>query len=171
MHEAGGAGAKRLKFSDAALGLIVLIVGAVIVVTANGFPDMAGMTYGPAFFPTLIGIGFCLCGLSLLATRLLARRHGEEGAWITFPVWFGDRQAVSRALGVVVAVIAYALLSGWLGFLLTVFLITAGLLVLLDVSKPVTVAVAIALPLLLHHGFSVILRVPLPRGPIELFLY
>ncbi|MGI9418757.1 MAG: tripartite tricarboxylate transporter TctB family protein [Geminicoccaceae bacterium] len=160
-----------MTFSDAALGLIVLIAGVVIVFVANGFPEMAGMTYGPAFFPTLIGVGFGLCGLSLLISGVLAWRREDAGAWLTLPGWLGDRRASMRASGVVVAVIAYALLSGWLGFLLTVFLITAGLLLLLDVSKPVSAAIAVALPLILHYGFSVILRVPLPRGPIESFLY
>ena len=160
-----------MKFDDAALGLIVLIAGAAIVVTASGFPEMAGMTYGPAFFPTLIGIGFGLCGLALLVSGLLARKRQEAGPWLALPDWFGDRTAVMRAIGVLLAVVAYALLSGWLGFLLTVFLITAGLLLLLQVTKLVSAALAIALPLLLHYGFSVLLRVPLPRGPIEVLLY
>lgn len=160
-----------MTFGDAALGLIVLIAGAAIVVTANGFPEMAGMTYGPAFFPSLIGIGFCLCGLSLLISGLLARRREAGAPSLTLPAWFQDRRAVMRAFGVVLAVIAYALFSGWLGFLLTVFLITVGLLLLLDVSKRITVPIAIGLPLLLHYGFATVLRVPLPRGPLEFLLY
>lgn len=160
-----------MTFNDAALGLIILIAGAAIVFVASGFPEMAGMTYGPEFFPTLIGAGFCLCGLSLLASGLLAHRRGDGGPLIIWPSWFGDRLAVFRALGIVAAVIAYALFSGWLGFLLTVFLITAGLLMLVNASKPLTVAIAIGLPLILHYGFSIILRVPLPRGPLERFLF
>lgn len=160
-----------MTFNDAALGLIVFLAGAAIIFTANGFPEMAGMTYGPEFFPTLIGVGFCLCGLSLLVSGLLARSRGDGGALITLPAWFGDRLAVLRALGIVVAVIAYALLSGWLGFLLTVFLITAGLLLLMNVSKLITVPIALGLPLILHYGFSIILRVPLPRGPLEIFFF
>ena len=156
-----------MTFNDAALGLIVLLVGAVIVVVANGFPEMAGMTYGPAFFPTLIGIGFGLCGLSLLVSGLLATRGDDVRPWVTLPAWFGDRTAVLRALAIIVAVIGYALLVGWLGFLLTAFLITAGLLLLLDVPKLVTVLISLVLPIALHYGFSVMLRVPLPRGPLE----
>lgn len=160
-----------MTFSDAALGLIVFLAGAAIVFTAGGFPEMAGMTYGPDFFPTLIGAGFCLCGTALLVSGLLARIRGEGAAPVTFPTWFGDRLAVLRALGIVAAVIAYALLVGSLGFLLTVFAITAFLLLLLGAPKSVTAVMAILLPLILHYGFSIILRVPLPRGPLERFFF
>jgi len=160
-----------LKFNDAALGLIVFLAGAAIIVTASGFPEMAGMTYGPEFFPTLIGAGFCLCGLSLLASGLLRRQRQGCSPWLLLPTWFGDRLAVFRALGIVGAVIAYAVFSGWLGFLLTVFLITAGLLFLMNVSTLIMAPIAIALPLILHYGFSIILRVPLPRGPLEQFFF
>jgi putative tricarboxylic transport membrane protein len=90
---------------------------------------------------------------------------------LTLPAWFDDRVAIMRAIGVVLAVVAYALFSGWLGFLLTVFLITAGLLFLMNASMLITLPVAIGLPLVLHYGFSVMLRVPLPRGPIEQFFF
>lgn len=160
-----------MTFNDAALGLIVLLAGAAIVVTASGFPEMAGMAYGPEFFPILIGIGFCLCGLSLLVSGLVAQRGGARMPLLTLPAWFDDRVAIMRAIGVVLAVVAYALFSGWLGFLLTVFLITAGLLFLMNASMLITLPVAIGLPLVLHYGFSVMLRVPLPRGPIEQFFF
>ncbi|MEM7041682.1 MAG: tripartite tricarboxylate transporter TctB family protein [Pseudomonadota bacterium] len=160
-----------MKFDDAALGLIVLIAGAAIIFTASGFPEMAGMAYGPAFFPTLIGIGFGLCGVSLLVSGLLAWKREGAVTWLVLPGWFNDRTASMRAIGVLMAVVAYALLSNWLGFLLIVSLITAALLLLFGVSKPLTAVIAIVLPLLLHYGFSVLLRVPLPRGPIEMLLY
>lgn len=160
-----------MTFNDAALGLIVLLAGAAIVFTASGFPEMAGMAYGPEFFPTLIGIGFCLCGLSLLASGFLAQRGGGRAPLVALPAWFGDRLAVVRAIGVVAAVAAYALFVGMLGFHLTVFLITAALLHLLDAPKLVTAAISVILPLVLHYGFSIILRVPLPRGPFEQFFF
>lgn len=160
-----------MRFNDAALGLIVFLAGAAIAFTANGFPEMAGMVYGPEFFPTLIGIGFCLCGVSLLASGLLARRRGDGGPLATLPVWFGDRLAVVRALGIIGAVVAYALLVGTLGFLLTVFAISVILLLLLDAPKRIAVPIAIGLPLILHYGFSIILRVPLPRGLLESFFF
>ena len=31
------------------------------------------MAYGPEFFPILVGIGFCFCGLVLIAGDLRAR--------------------------------------------------------------------------------------------------
>ncbi|MGF1475975.1 MAG: tripartite tricarboxylate transporter TctB family protein [Geminicoccaceae bacterium] len=155
-----------MTFNNSALGVLVIAFGGAIILQAWAFPEIPGMAYGPDFFPILIGIGFCLCGLSLLGSALLPSA-GTIGPWVTWPAWFGDRGAVVRGIAVIVAVLFYALLVDVLGFLLTVFVITAGLFGVLGAPRLVAVLVSLLLPPILHYGFSVALRVPLPRGILE----
>ncbi len=159
-----------MRFSDFALGLGVAVFGIAVLLHVRTFPEIPGMQYGPAFFPGLIGAAFLICGVALVVGSVvrgaaLTERFAER------PAWFGDRLAVWRAVGVVLSVVAYALVSPVLGFLLTVALLTAGLLLLMGVRWVVVVPLMVLLPLFLHYGFAQGLRVPLPRGPLELLLF
>ncbi len=157
-----------MKLNDLALGLIVAAFGGWVILHVRGFPDMAGMTYGPAFFPGLIGGAFLICGALLAVSALL---DPARGPFATRPAWTRDPLAVARAAGVLAAVVLYALLAPRLGFLLTVFLLTAGLLALMGVRARLIAPIALVLPVALHYGFSVALRVPLPRGALETMLF
>ena len=125
---------------------------------------MAGMEYGPAFFPGLIGGAFMICGVFLMISGV---NNPDRGPAFVRPEWTRDPLAVARAAGVLAAVVLYALIAPHLGFILTVFLLTAGLLALMGVRPLVIAPTAFILPLVLHFGFSMALRVPLPRGPVE----
>lgn len=160
-----------MKLNDMALGVVITALGAAIIYHARGFPDMAGMEYGPAFFPTLIGAGFAICGVSLLGNGALAVLRGTADPWVVRADWMGTRLNTMRALGVIVAVIAYVFLVESAGFLLTVFVVTLALLVLLGNGAFRSLSIAIILPLILYYAFQIGLRVPLPRGPIEMMFF
>lgn len=158
-----------MKINDVFLGLIMLVIGVVIALHAQTFPVMAGMQYGPEFFPTIIGGGIALCGLGMVA-NWAAFRHGPKQPWVVIPEWMGSRINVLRALGILGAVVFYIVASPFLGFILTIFLTTLGLLLLLANPLWLSLSIALILPAILHFGFSVGLRVPLPRGVIEKLL-
>ncbi|MFK7763977.1 MAG: tripartite tricarboxylate transporter TctB family protein [Roseobacter sp.] len=159
-----------MKINDAFMGLIMLVIGVSIVLHARTFPVMAGMQYGPEFFPTIIGSGIALCGLGMVARWIAIRGQGAQEPWVTVPDWMGSRINVLRALGVLGAVVFYIVASPSLGFMLTIFLTTLGLLLLLANPLWLSTTIALILPVVLHFGFSVGLRVPLPRGVIEKLL-
>lgn len=158
-----------MKLNDMFLGLIMLVVGVVIALHAQTFPEMAGMQYGPEFFPTLIGIGIALCGLGMVVSSAVSRDSAAE-PWVTAPAWMGSWINVLRALGVLGAVVFYVVASPILGFMLTIFLTALGLLLLLANPLWLSLLIALILPVVLHYGFAVGLRVPLPRGIIEKLL-
>lgn len=160
-----------MKLNDALLGLLMLIIGTSVVLHAQTFPIMAGMQYGPEFFPTVIGSGMALCGAGMLVSWALARRKGATEPWIIVPDWMGTPLNLARALGILFAVVFYILAAPFLGFILTVFLTAFGLLVLLGNRLWISGVIACILPVVLHLGFSVGLRVPLPRGLIEVALF
>lgn len=156
-----------MRFNDLTLGIIVAALGLAVIIAAGRFPDMAGMAYGPAFFPTLIGAGFCLCAVLLIISGLRAR----VGPAMARPAWFYDRLAVARAAAVLLAIAFYVLTSPLIGMLACVFIITLLLARLLGVGWLGSMALALALPPLLHGVFAVLLRVPLARGWLENSLF
>ncbi|HFQ15016.1 MAG TPA: tripartite tricarboxylate transporter TctB family protein [Rhodobacteraceae bacterium] len=160
-----------MKFSDLVLGLIVGAIGVAVMVTAAGFPQMAGMAYGPEFFPILLGAGFCLCGLSLLVSGLKQRRTAPGIPLVRMAAWMSDGAALRRVAMVFATVIFFILVSDHAGFLLTSMIAMLALLLALGATWLQTSLVAIAFPLLVHFLFSNALRVPLPRGVIETWLF
>ena len=153
-----------MRFNGLLLGLLVLGAGAAIILEARTFPEMGGMEYGPDFFPVLIGAGFALCGLALIVEAAAGR---ERGPLVTLDPWMRQALPLVRAAAVPAAVAFFALAVQALGFLLTMTAIALGLLLLMGAPWRWSVPLALLMPLALHYGFSVLLRVPLPRGPVE----
>lgn len=160
-----------MRLNDLALGCIALLLGLGVIFEASRFPEMAGMEYGPDFFPKLIGTAFVLVGLGLIAQGGLARLAGRHEPLVQLEAWWSDRASVIRAVAVVIAVPAYALLAGHLGFILTVALIALALLAVMGARWWQAVPVVLLLPFVLHKGFADLLRVPLPRGVVEAWLF
>jgi putative tricarboxylic transport membrane protein len=130
---------------------------------------MPGQDYGPALFPVLIGIGFLICGLILVASgvrRLRTEPLFAGGAWLRSPHHLVDFLAVVGGL------VAYILVSDWLGFIPTAFLLLFGWLVLFRGGKPVSsAAIALVATLVVNYAFTQLLLVPLPLGLLQPILY
>lgn len=160
-----------MKFNDMALGVFMTAFGGGVALHAQTFPIMAGMQFGPEFFPTIIGVGMAICGMGLMSKWAIATRRGEGNPWVTRPDWMQDRISLIRAMGVLLAVVFYVIAVPYLGFLLTMFLTTFGLLALLGNALWLSGLIALVLPAILHLSFSIGLRVPLPRGVLETLLF
>ena len=161
-------GGEAVRFNGVLLGLLVLAAGAAIILEARTFPAMGGMDYGPDFFPVLIGAAFCLCGVALIAEAATAR---SRGPLVVLAPWIREPMPLLRAACVPASIAVYVLAVPVLGFLLTMALIAFGLLAVMGAPWRWSVPVALLMPLALHYGFSVALRVPLPRGPVERLLF
>jgi len=156
-----------VKFNDAALALLIGILGAAIILEASTFPEMAGMAYGPEFFPILLGIGFLICATFLAINAVRSAAAGNRSPLLQLAPWFADKMAVLRVVTVLAVVIFFVAAANSLGFLLTTGI---GALVSLTVLRAGTFQIAsisVAFPLAAHFVFSSVLRVPLPRGVIE----
>ncbi len=160
-----------MKVNDAFLGILMLTLGVAIVLHAQTFPVMAGMEYGPEFFPSLIGSGIALCGFGMVVSWGITARKGAAEPWVTIPDWMRTPINLLRAFGILASVVFYILAAPTLGFILTMFLTTFGLLLLLANPLWLCAVIAVILPAILHIGFSTGLRVPLPRGIIERLLF
>ena len=160
-----------MKLGDLPLGVLAGLFGLAVILEAASFPEMAGMAYGPEFFPTLLGIGFCLCGVALIAGDLRARLSATARPLFTVEPALKQRKAQLRAAAVLVTVVAFILLAKPLGFILALALLLFFLLRCLAAGWIVSLTIALALPFALHFCFTNLLRVPLPRGLVETLLF
>ncbi len=135
------------------------IVGLAAVLLARDFPPIPGQAYGPALFPTVLGAGLVLC-----AVLVALQPPGPSSPPAT------ARRRVA-ALGVVLAPVVVML--GWdvLGWPLLAFGLGATLLMLAGTRPLVALAAGVGLAALTWVIFAMLLRVPLPRGPLSFLPY
>jgi len=153
-----------MRLNDAVFGVLLLLLGAFIINEARGFPDLPGQSYGPAFFPNVVGTLLAICGV-LLIGRGIAERH--ELTFARFGPWARSPRHVVNFILVPVALVAYILLSDTVGFVPMSFVILAVLLYRFGCSMVATVGLAACATLLIHALFYKFLLVPLPWGVLE----
>jgi len=151
-----------MRLNDAVFGVILLLFSAAMIAYARTFPEMPGQDYGPALFPTLIGVGLGACGLVLVVSGIGARRAG--GALIGFGDWLASPRHRANLVLVLACMVFYILASDWLGFIPCSLLILSLLTWRLGARPAMALAVAVVATLAIHTAFYEFLRVPLPWG-------
>jgi putative tricarboxylic transport membrane protein len=158
-----------VRINDAVIGAVLMLFALAMIWHTRTFPAMPGQHYGPAVFPVLIGIGFLITGLILIVSGL--RRRKTE-PWFTGGGWLRSRRHVLGFLAVIGGLVAYILVSDWLGFIPTALLLLFGWLVLFRNGKPVSsLVIALAVTLVVNYAFSQLLLVPLPLGLLQSLIY
>jgi putative tricarboxylic transport membrane protein len=158
-----------VRLNDAVIGIALILFALAMIAYTRTFPAMPGQDYGPALFPTLIGIGLIVTGVILIASGLRRRRveplfGGGE--------WLRSGPHVINFLAVVGGLVLYIVASDWLGFIVTSLLLLFGWLVLFRGGKPISsFAIALAVTLGVDYAFSQLLLVPLPLGLLQPLLY
>lgn len=148
-----------MRLNDAVLGVILLVMGAALAYASRDFPAVRGQEYGADVFPTLVAIGFAICGVILVFSGLRHRRPALEWA-----DWARERHGVRNVMIVIGGVVFYILFSRQLGFLFTMGPLLLVLLRLFDVGWVMSIAVAAIASLAILYVFGSLLYVPLPWG-------
>lgn len=147
-------------------GAALVALAAAILWHIQGFPEMPGQRFGPAWFPGVLAAGLGACGLLLVVSG--AR---ERGPWLTLPNWFGRSRALLGVASVVAGLVFYVLAADKLGFhLVGIALLTIWIRVL-GGSWRVAVTVGIVATVLIHLSFYKLLRIPLPWGLLERYAF
>jgi putative tricarboxylic transport membrane protein len=148
--------------TDRRVGLGLALLGALVLWSARGFPNVPGQKLGAAFLPVLIGFGFLLSALALLLRKPVPGAAAGEGA-ADPPSAAGSEHFGSSAV-TIAAVAVYIAASDAIGFLL----VAPPCLLASFLAQRVRLAPAIAWSLggtlLIHVAFYKLLRVPLPWG-------
>ena len=157
-----------MKVNDAFAGVLFLVFGLAVIATAMQLPPMPGQPYGASTFPALIGGGFVLIALVLIAKGVAGWR---ELPGIVATDWGRSPRALFRIALTIALVILYIAFSEWLGFTASSFLVLVTLFLALGVRPLPAIAVAILATLVIQQAFGVWLRVPLPRNQLLGFLW
>ncbi|MDZ7892066.1 MAG: tripartite tricarboxylate transporter TctB family protein [Rhodoferax sp.] len=144
--------------SDRLLGAVCVVASAAMALAAQKYA--AAISYepvGPRSFPLLLSAAMCLCGLWLLLR--------PTAGWETFRgvPW----SATALCAG---AVLAYALLFQWLGFVLATALMALPVGMAFGGSWKQSLAGGAGLGVALYLLFDKVLDVVLPIGPITALL-
>jgi len=151
-----------VKINDAVTGAALVALGLVILWHIQGFPAMQGQKFGPAWFPGIVAAGLAVCGAILVARGMRSRAPlAVAGDWTR------RGRPLAGFASVVAGLALYVVLSNPLGFHLTGFLLLLAWLRILGARWPVSIAVAILAPILIHLAFYKLLRIPLPWGVLE----
>jgi len=149
---------KLIGFAAVVLGVLVFFVG-------YQMPSLPHLSFGPGFFPCLIGVGLVLTGLGLIAQRLFTSSSGST--WFEVQAELKTSKAVIGLLLMLGGVVFYILASEDIGFLLT-----AGLVLWLNLwwfwQRPVAAFfLSLGTVLFIQYFFGSLMMVPLPMGVLE----
>ena len=148
-----------MRFNDAIIGVLLVIISLVIYFYARTLPDIPGQDYGAAVFPIILACGLGLCGVALTAAGV---RNWQGAA--AFAPWTRDPAPWIRASAMLAAILFYIFAAEPLGFIITSTVTLFALFALLGSRWWVAVTVAVTVSLLIERSFGDLLLVPLPRG-------
>ena len=154
-----------MKVNDAIFGAVLLLLGVVILVHVQGFPNIPGQKYGPGLYPGTAAAGLAVCGLLLIVQGLRERKPGAR--WFEVADWVGSPRHALAFLAIVGGTIAMILWTDDLGFLLLAPVVLFVWLIALRVRPPLALLIAITVSIGMWYVFYKLLRVPLPWGLLQ----
>jgi len=155
-----------VKAADWLLGLVLGAAGISVIWSARGMPDAVGQLYGGGFFPTLVGAGFVVIGVLMTARGVLT-----GGPTVEFGGWVRNRAVLLRLFALLALVVANILFLDTLGFLASALLLVFMMLLALGVGLLRAAAVSLITVCAVWYVFGTVLRIALPYGILESWLF
>ncbi len=149
-----------MRLADGLSGAAVLLGALLLLWAAAGLPDMPGQRFGPATFPTLIGLAMGAAGLVILW------RGRAERPLLDIGTLGRDRRGQAAVLWLLGGLASMPVLWQALGFPLLAAVHSGGLMLILEARPRTSIFWAAAVALLVHLVFTRLLLVPLPAGPL-----
>jgi putative tricarboxylic transport membrane protein len=144
---------------DLIASLALALFGGYVILAARDLPYTSEFGPGPGFFPLWIGIGILGCSLFMVFIRF---SHPVDSAADAEDLTVG----MGRALAAWSAFVISLMILPRAGFVLSIALLTAFLITVLERRSPwLAFGVGLGLALGFHVIFVVALGVSLPVGP------
>lgn len=157
-----------MKFNDAAIGAVLLLLGIAVLIHVPAFPPIPGQKVGPGLFPGIVAAGLVACSLLLIVGGL---RQRAAAPWFETGAWMRSPRHIVAFLVTLAAPVAYILLADKVGFLIVGPLLLLALFLAYGVRRNVAIVTAIVVTLVMHFAFYKLLRVPLPWGVLTPFAF
>lgn len=157
-----------MRLNDAVTGALLLALSLLILFNVQSFPKIPGQNVGPAAFPGTLAALLAGCALVLIVRGWRERATRPwlvPGAWLRLPA---PRRRIAVTVGVLLFYIAA---SDRLGFIPTGILCLWAMFAVLGVRTRWVLPLAIVATLVIHTVFYKGLRVPLPWGVLQPWLW
>ncbi|WP_311064826.1 tripartite tricarboxylate transporter TctB family protein [Halomonas sp. DWK9] len=152
---------------DFVTGLAFVIAGVATIITAQQFPTLPSLQYGPSLFPSIVGAGFCIGGAVLAANALWNRKRAVVQQGVVEVTTLGEPTSGRAGLAMLlppVAILFYIFASDYIGAMLTMTVIMFVLMILRKTVPWVALVASLLVALAIYFIFSRYLLVPLPQG-------
>lgn len=151
---------------DLVAGIGFVIAGIVTIITAQQFPTLPSLQYGPSLFPSIVGGGFCIGGTVLAFNALWHRRKVVAQGVQNDPVLTDSSSKRSHWAMLLppVSIVFYILASDYLGAMLSIMIILFSLMLLRKTLPYVALATSLVVSAAIYFIFSHYLLIPLPQG-------
>ena len=161
-----------MKLNDAVWGAFLLLLAAAVLVHVQSFGTIPGQKYGPAIFPGLVACGIAICAVLLIWNGLTARTEdGRRERWMTLAPWTRSRRHVFAFALTIGVNVFYILVVDTLGFIPTGVIYLSALFAVFGVRPAWILPLALLLTLAIHTAFYKLLKVPLPWGLLQGFIW
>lgn len=151
---------------DIVFALLFLGVSAVFISDSARLGFRWIENEGPAsgYFPFYIAVIMAIASIANLVSAVLRRTPGGDGVFVA-------RSALGRVLAVFIPSIAYVVLVQFLGIYIASAIFIFFFMLAIGRERLLrTLIVSTVVPLVLFLMFEVWFLVPLPKGPVELWL-
>jgi putative tricarboxylic transport membrane protein len=160
-----------MKFNDAVIGVFFVIFALAEIAYAQlTFPPLHGQNFDSRDFPTLIGIGFIICGVLLIFSGLKSRAAGSlvGAAFLSLGDWMSNHRTALDFACVVLGVLLFMIFVNVVGFVPTSFFLLLILFQRFGNSIVISVVSSAVTTGVIYLLFGTLLRVPLPTGNLGL---
>ncbi|GAB5373628.1 MAG: hypothetical protein AcusKO_00900 [Acuticoccus sp.] len=151
-----------MKIDDRYVGLILIALGIGVFLVAQTFPLMAGMPYGPGFFPSIAAVGLVVCGLVITLSGTMKARAAAPAPIAETADTAGS--GMLRPFLIALCVIFFGLAMPVLGFHITATITVAAVALIFGAGPVTAIVLAVAAAFATHAAFYSMLRVPLSWG-------
>ncbi|MEJ8569916.1 tripartite tricarboxylate transporter TctB family protein [Microbaculum marinum] len=153
-----------MRVNNLALALIALVLGGGVLGVASTFPSPRHQAFGPALFPSLIGLALVGCGVVLAVQWWLADR---EAPLLSLAPWMRSPATALNVAMLLAIPVFYIFAVDRLGFVPTAFICLWLMLVRYHGRPVLSLFGAAAAAAILQFVFADILLVPLPWGLLQ----
>ncbi|OSP55394.1 tripartite tricarboxylate transporter TctB family protein [Pseudoruegeria sp. SK021] len=157
-----------MRVTDLTLGILTLLGGIAIYLSAMNFQAIPGQEYGAGTMPRAVAFVTGLTGLYMIVEAIMS---GNRGIGFRFAEWTRSGAALARVATVLLLILGYILVSPIVGFVPTTIVVLVVAMLTLGTRLVPAVIVSVVATIVIQQSFGKLLLVPLPRSDFLSFLW